>query len=62
MSDVADRVKKIVIEHLNVDAEKVTETVDLGTELLCQEVDLVLAAGQLLRHSIAVVADVLNEV
>ncbi len=38
MSDVADRVKKIVIEHLNVDAEKVTENAsfidDLGADSL----------------------------
>ncbi len=25
MSDTAERVKKIVVEHLNVDADKVTE-------------------------------------
>ena len=25
MSDIADRVRKIVVEHLNVDAEKVVE-------------------------------------
>ena len=25
MSDIADRVKKIVVEHLGVDAEKVTD-------------------------------------
>ena len=38
MSDVADRVKKIVIEHLNVEAEKVTENAsfidDLGADSL----------------------------
>jgi acyl carrier protein len=36
MSDIADRVKKIVIEHLGVDAEKVTESAsfidDLGAD------------------------------
>ena len=38
MSDVADRVKKIVIEHLNVEADKVTENAsfidDLGADSL----------------------------
>jgi acyl carrier protein len=36
MSDIADRVKKIVIEHLGVDADKVTESAsfidDLGAD------------------------------
>ena len=38
MSDIAERVKKIVIEHLGVDAEKVTDTAsfidDLGRRQL----------------------------
>ena len=38
MSDIAERVKKIVIEHLGVDAEKVTENAsfidDLGSDSL----------------------------
>jgi len=38
MSDTAERVKKIVVEHLNVDAEKVTESAsfieDLGADSL----------------------------
>ena len=46
MSDVAERVKKIVIEHLNVDAEKVTENAsfidDLGADSL-DTVELVMA-------------------
>jgi acyl carrier protein len=46
MSDTAERVKKIVVEHLNVDAEKVTETAsfieDLGADSLDQ-VELVMA-------------------
>ena len=46
MSDVADRVKKIVIEHLNVEAEKVTENAsfidDLGADSL-DTVELVMA-------------------
>ena len=46
MSDVADRVRKIVVEHLNVDAEKVTEKAsfidDLGADSLDQ-VELVMA-------------------
>ena len=46
MSDVADRVKKIVIEHLGVDAEKVIEGAsfidDLGADSL-DTVELVMA-------------------
>ncbi|MBC7986975.1 MAG: acyl carrier protein [Sphingomonadaceae bacterium] len=46
MSDTADRVKKIVIEHLGVEAEKVTEDAafidDLGADSL-DIVELVMA-------------------
>ena len=46
MSDIADRVKKIVIEHLGVDAEKVNEGAsfidDLGADSL-DTVELVMA-------------------
>jgi acyl carrier protein len=46
MSDTADRVKKIVVEHLNVDAEKVTDKAsfieDLGADSL-DTVELVMA-------------------
>lgn len=46
MSDVADRVKKIVVEHLGVDAEKVVEGAsfidDLGADSL-DTVELVMA-------------------
>jgi acyl carrier protein len=46
MSDTADRVKKIVVEHLNVDAEKVVENAsfieDLGADSL-DTVELVMA-------------------
>ena len=46
MSDIADRVKKIVIEHLGVDADKVTESAsfidDLGADSL-DTVELVMA-------------------
>ena len=46
MSDVADRVKKIVLEHLGVDAEKVIESAsfidDLGADSL-DTVELVMA-------------------
>ena len=46
MSDVAERVKKIVVEHLNVDAEKVTDNEsfieDLGADSL-DTVELVMA-------------------
>ncbi|MCA3595107.1 MAG: acyl carrier protein [Methylobacterium sp.] len=46
MSDVAERVKKIVIEHLSVDADKVVEGAnfidDLGADSL-DTVELVMA-------------------
>lgn len=46
MSDIADRVKKIVVEHLGVDAEKVVEGAsfidDLGADSL-DTVELVMA-------------------
>lgn len=46
MSDVSDRVKKIVVEHLGVDADKVTESAsfidDLGADSL-DTVELVMA-------------------
>ena len=46
MSEVADKVKKIVVEHLGVEESKVTETAsfidDLGTDSL-DTVELVMA-------------------
>ena len=46
MSDVADRVKKIVVEHLGVEADKVTDNAnfidDLGADSL-DTVELVMA-------------------
>ena len=46
MSDVAERVKKIVIDHLSVEADKVTEAAsfidDLGADSL-DTVELVMA-------------------
>ena len=46
MSDIADRVKKIVVEHLGVDEEKVSENAsfidDLGADSL-DTVELVMA-------------------
>ena len=46
MSDTAERVKKIVVEHLNVDADKVNDTAsfieDLGADSL-DTVELVMA-------------------
>ncbi len=46
MSDVAERIKKIVIEHLDADASKVTEAAsfidDLGADSL-DNVELVMA-------------------
>ena len=47
MSDISDRVKKIVVEHLGVDEEKVTENAsfidDLGADSL-DTVELVMAS------------------
>ena len=46
MSDIAESIKKIVVEHLDVDAEKVTENAsfidDLGADSL-DNVELVMA-------------------
>ncbi|MEL6373353.1 MAG: acyl carrier protein [Pseudomonadota bacterium] len=46
MSDIAERVKKIVVEHLGIEAEKVTEKAsfidDLGADSL-DTVELVMA-------------------
>lgn len=46
MSDIGERLKKIVVEHLGVDAEKVTESAsfidDLGADSL-DNVELVMA-------------------
>lgn len=46
MSDIAERIKKIVVEHLDVEAEKVTESAsfidDLGADSL-DNVELVMA-------------------
>ena len=46
MSDMAERLKKIVVEHLGVDADKVTENAsfidDLGADSL-DNVELVMA-------------------
>ncbi|MHA1523578.1 MAG: acyl carrier protein [Alphaproteobacteria bacterium] len=46
MSDTADRVKKIVVDHLGVESEKVTQTAsfidDLGADSL-DTVELVMA-------------------
>ena len=46
MSDIAERIKKIVVEHLDVEAEKVSESAsfidDLGADSL-DNVELVMA-------------------
>ncbi|MEM9145788.1 MAG: acyl carrier protein [Pseudomonadota bacterium] len=46
MSDIADRIKKIVVEHLDVEEEKITDTAsfidDLGADSL-DTVELVMA-------------------
>ena len=41
MSDTAERVKKIVIEHLGVDAEKVTEGASFIDDLGADSLDIV---------------------
>ena len=41
MSDTAERVKKIVVEHLNVDADKVTETASFIEDLGADSLDIV---------------------
>jgi acyl carrier protein len=41
MSDVAERVKKIVIQHLGVDAEKVVENADFIDDLGADSLDRV---------------------
>ena len=41
MSDTADRVKKIVVEHLGVEAEKVTEDASFIDDLGVDSLDIV---------------------
>ena len=41
MSDTSDRVKKIVVEHLGVDAEKVTEEASFVDDLGADSLDIV---------------------
>ena len=41
MSDVAERVKKIVVEHLSVDADKVEESASFIDDLGADSLDLV---------------------
>lgn len=41
MSDVAERVKKIVVEHLGVDADKVTEEASFMNDLDADSLDTV---------------------
>ena len=41
MSDTAERVKKIVVEHLGVDAEKVTEAASFIDDLGADSLDIV---------------------
>jgi acyl carrier protein len=41
MSETADRVKKIVVEHLGVDAEKVTEESSFIDDLGADSLDIV---------------------
>ena len=41
MSDIAERVKKIVIEHLGVESEKVTENANFIDDLGADSLDIV---------------------
>ena len=41
MSDIADRVKKIVVEHLQVDADKVTDDASFLNDLGADSLDVV---------------------
>ncbi len=41
MSDVADRVKKIVVEHLSVEADKVVENANFIDDLGADSLDIV---------------------
>ena len=41
MSDVAERVKKIVVEHLGVEADKVSESASFIDELCADSLDTV---------------------
>lgn len=41
MSDIAERVKKIVVEHLSVDESKVTENASFEDDLNADSLDLV---------------------
>jgi acyl carrier protein len=41
MSDTAERVKKILVDHLNVDADKVTESASLIEDLGADSLDAV---------------------
>jgi len=63
MSDVAERVKKIVVEHLGVDAGKVTESAsfidDLGADSL-DTVELVMAFEE--EFSIEIPDDAAEEI
>ena len=55
MSDIGDRVKKIVVEHLGVEPDKVTEAAsfidDLGADSL-DTVELVMALEEEFGHEI----------
>ena len=41
MSDIADRVKNIVVEHLGVDADKVVEGASFSDDLVADSLDTV---------------------
>ncbi len=41
MSDIADRIKKIVVEHLDTDESKITETANFIDDLGADSLDVV---------------------
>lgn len=41
MATTAERVKKLLVEHLGVEAERVTDQAQLGDDLGCDSLDLI---------------------
>jgi len=50
MSDVADRVKKIVVEHLGVEEDKVAENASFIDDLGADSLDTVDGVRRRIRH------------
>lgn len=40
-NDVADRVRKVIVDHLNVEVEKVVDTADLRSDLGADSLEIV---------------------